>query len=100
MEQYMGIDELLKANRDAILKIAAKHGARNIRVFGSVARGDADEKSDVDFLVVLDERRSLMDHAAMIVELENLLGRKVDVAPEDCLRPRIKDRVLKEAVPL
>ena len=96
----MGMRELLKTKREEILRIAAEHGARNVRVFGSVARGEADEQSDVDFLVELDKGRSLMDHAALLVELEALLGCKVDVAPDDCLRPKFKERILKEAVPL
>jgi predicted nucleotidyltransferase len=96
----MGIRELLSARRDEIVAIAHRHGARNIRVFGSVARGDADERSDVDFLVAFEPGASLMDHAALLVELEQLLGRRVDVAPEGTLRPRVRERVLREAVPL
>jgi predicted nucleotidyltransferase len=96
----VGIKEILVDKRDEIIAIAAKHGAHNVRVFGSVARGDADDDSDVDFLVVLDPETSLMDHAALLVELEELLGRRVDVAPEGCLRPRSRKRILKEAVPL
>jgi predicted nucleotidyltransferase len=86
--------------REEVLAIAAKYGARNVRVFGSVARGDADEQSDVDFVVELDESTSLMDHAALLLELQELLGRRVDVAPESCLRPRVRQRVLDEAVAL
>jgi uncharacterized protein len=96
----MGLRERIERKRQDILSIAAKHGARNVRVFGSVARGDADERSDVDFLVQFDEQSSLRDHAALLVELETLLGCHVDVAPDDCLRPRVRERVLKEAVPL
>ena len=94
----MGVDELLKGKREEVLRIAARHGARKVRIFGSFARGDADEESDVDFLVVLDGDRSLMDHAALLVELQELLGHKVDVAPENCLRPKVRERVLREAV--
>jgi predicted nucleotidyltransferase len=93
------ISEVLQ-KREEVLAIAAKYGARNVRVFGSVARGDADEQSDVDFVVELDESTSLMDHAALLLELQELLGRKVDVAPESCLRPRVRQRVLDEAVAL
>ena len=96
----MDLNELLKTHRDEILRIAAKYGARNVRVFGSVARREADEKSDVDFLVEMDRKSTLMDHAALLVELEKLLGRKVDVAPDDCIREKMRARVLKEAVPL
>lgn len=96
----MEISEVLREKREQILGIAAKYGARNVRVFGSVARGDADDRSDVDFVVEFDENSSLMDHAAMLLELEELLGRKVDVAPEKTLRPRVRERVLNEAIPL
>lgn len=96
----MGIDELIRGKRDAILAIATRYGASNVRVFGSVARGEADDNSDVDLLVNFDETTSLLDHAAMLLELEALLGRRVDVAPENCLRPRVRERVLADAVPL
>ena len=96
----MGIDDSLKDKREDILRIAARHGARNVRIFGSVARGEADEKSDIDILVELESGRSLLDHAALQIELEALLGCKVDVATERGLRARIRDRVLQEAVPL
>mgnify|MGYP001589002374 CR=1 FL=1 len=96
----MGIRELLKEKRAEILRISAQYGARNIRVFGSVVRGEAGDDSDIDFLVTFDKSSSLMDHAGLLVELEKLLGRKIDVAPDDCLKPRIKNRVLREAVPI
>lgn len=96
----MQVDELLKEKREEILRIAARHGARNVRVFGSVVRGESDDQSDIDFLVELESGRSLLDHAALLVDLEELLGRKVDVVTERGLRPRIRDRVLQEAVPL
>jgi predicted nucleotidyltransferase len=96
----MDLRHLLQDKREEILSIAAAHKATNVRVFGSAARGDADETSDVDFLVEFEPGTSLLQHAGMIVELEELLGRKVDVAPEKTLRERIRDRVLREAVPL
>jgi len=96
----MGIETLIQEKREEILRIAAQHGARNVRVFGSVARGEADENSDIDFLVELEPGRSLFDHAALLVELEKFLGRKVDVVSDRGIKPRIRDRVLKEAVPL
>jgi predicted nucleotidyltransferase len=96
----VGINEILSEKREQILAVAARYGARNVRVFRSVARGDADENSDVDFIVEFDESSSLMDHAAMMLELEALLGRRVDIAPEKCLRPRVRERVMQEAVPL
>ena len=76
------------------------HGARNIRVFGSVARGEADEKSDIDFLVEMEPGRSLLDLGGLLMDLQEVLGRDVDVVTERGLNPRIRDRVLKEAVAL
>jgi predicted nucleotidyltransferase len=100
LEATMGIEELLSENRPAILRAAKAHGAGNVRVFGSVARGEASADSDVDLLVDLEPGRSLLDHAALVIELEALLGRKVDIAIARGLRSRIRDRVLKEAIPL
>jgi len=94
----MNIQVLLKDKRREILSLAEKHGASNVRVFGSVARGDNDERSDIDFLVQMAPDRSLMDHAALLVDLEALLGRHVDVAPENVLRPAIRERILREAM--
>ena len=96
----MGIEELLKDQREDILRIARKHGARNVRVFGSVARGEARADSDVDFLVEMEPGRSLLDHVALIQDLEDQLGVKVDVVTEKALHQYIRDRVLREAVPL
>ena len=96
----MGVKELLQSKRDEILRIAAMHGAHNVRVFGSVARGEADEKSDVDFLVEMESGRSLFDLGGLLIDLENLLGRHVDVVTERGLKPRIRTRVLNEAVAL
>ena len=80
-----------------ILKIAAKHGARNVRIFGSVARGDTRADSDVDFLVDMDPGRTLFDMGGLLMDLRDLLGLEVDVVTEQGLKPRIRDRVLKEA---
>jgi uncharacterized protein len=96
----LGIEELLADKRSEILAIAQKHGAYNIRVFGSVARGEADDDSDVDFLVEMGENRSPWFPVGLIHDLEDLLGRDVDVATERMLHERIRDRVLKEAVSL
>jgi len=96
----VSIQELLAGKREEILRIARAHGARNVRVFGSAVRGDADEGSDVDFLVEFEPGTSLLQHGAMIAELEELLGRRVDVAPEKTLHERVRERVLREAVPL
>ena len=94
----MGPDELLKRKRQEILRIAAKHGALSVRVFGSVARGETDAQSDIDFLVELEPGRSLLDLGGLQYELESLLGCRVDVVTERGLKTRIRDRVLREAV--
>ena len=96
----MSIRELLQSKREKILQIAARHGARKVRVFGSVARGEARRGSDIDFLVEMDEGRSLLDHAALILDLERLLRRPVDVASERGLRPPVRKEVLKDAIAL
>ena len=96
----MGIDELLKNKRDEILRIAARHGARNVRVFGSVARGEAEESSDIDLLVEVGPERTPFFPGGLLIDLEDLLGRKVDIVTEGGLHWYIKERVLKEAVPL
>jgi len=96
----MDLKELLKEKRETILEIAAKHGARNVRVFGSAARGEADEQSDIDLLVDMEPDRSLFDHAALWLDLQELLGRKVDVVTERGIKPRLRNRILEEAVPL
>ena len=80
-----------------ILNIAAKHGARNIRIFGSVVRGEARPDSDVDFLVDMEPGRTLFDVGGLLMDLRDLLGIEVDVVTEQGLKARIRDRVLKEA---
>lgn len=84
--------------RAEILAAASRHGATNVRVFGSVARGDADAASDVDFLVDFEPGRSLLDLAGLLIDLEDLLGHPVDVVTEPGLKARIRQRVLAEAV--
>jgi predicted nucleotidyltransferase len=96
----MGIGELLTAKREEILSISARHGAYNVRVFGSVARGDASASSDLDLLVDLEQGRSLLDHAALLLEIQSLLGCDVDVVTSKGLRPRMRARVMAEAIPL
>jgi uncharacterized protein len=96
----MDIKNLLQTKREEILHTAAKHGARNVRVFGSVVRGEADEESDIDLLVEMEPSRSLLDHAALWLELQEVLGRKVDVVSDRGIKPRIRERVLREALPL
>lgn len=90
----------LQARRGDILGLAAKHGADTVRVFGSVARNESDAQSDVDLLVTLQPGRSLLDLGGLLMDLENLLGCRVDVVTEKGLRPRIRQRVLAEARPL
>ncbi len=90
----------LRDNREEILRIAAAHGARNIRLFGSVGRGEDSEESDIDFLVEFDPGRSLLEHVGLIQDLEDLLGCPVDVVTERGLHWYIRDRVVKEAMPL
>jgi len=94
------LEKLLTEKREEILRICAKHGARNVRVFGSIARGEADERSDIDLLVEMEPGRSLFDLGGVQYELERLLGRRVDVVTVRGLKKRIRERVLKEAAPL
>jgi hypothetical protein len=96
----VSLEQLLKGQRNDILRLASKYGARNVRVFGSLARGEADEASDLDLLVELDPGRSLLDLGGLQFELEALLGCRVDVVTERGLKLRIRDRVLREAVPI
>ncbi len=92
--------ENLRDYRLVIVNLAAQYGAYNVRVFGSVARGEADLDSDVDFLVDLEMGRSLLDLGGLLMDLQELLGCRVDVVTEKGLRQRIRDRVLREAVVL
>jgi hypothetical protein len=96
----MGTAEIIGKQKDQILALAAKRGAFNVRVFGSVARGEANPDSDVDFLVDMEDGRSLFDLGGLLYDLQNLLHRKVDIVTEAALHWYIKDRVLKEAKPL
>lgn len=96
----MTTEQLVKSRRDDLLRAAAQHGARNVRVFGSVARGEADDASDVDFLVEMEPGRSLLDLGGLQVDFESLLGCHVDVVTEGGLKARIRETVLAEAVAL
>ena len=96
----MGIDHRIQAKRREILRIAEEHGARNVRVFGSAARGEIGPDSDVDFLVAVQPEHSPWFPAGLILDLEQLLGCGVDVVTEEALHWYIHDRVLQEAVPL
>lgn len=96
----MRLNQQLQAKRQEIITLADRYGARNLKIFGSVARGEDQPTSDVDFLVEMDEKSTLLDYIGFVQELENLLGCKVDVAEPTSLHPLIRDRVLQEAVPL
>ena len=96
----MNIEELLKTRREQILEIARKHGAYNLRIFGSVARGEANERSDLDFLVEVGPVHSAWFPAGLVADLEDLLGIPVDVVTQDGLHWYIQEKVLAEARPL
>ena len=96
----MGIDDIVSGKREDILRIAAKHGVQRIRVFGSVARGDAGPQSDIDFLVDVGPQPSPFFPGGFVVDLETLLGRRVDVVEPEGLYAPLKATVLNEAVPL
>ncbi len=96
----MGISEVLGQSREEILRVAASYGARNVRVFGSLARGDARPDSDVDLLVEFQETPSLMRHVRFALDLERVVGRKVDVVSERELSRSRRAQVLHEAVAL
>jgi predicted nucleotidyltransferase len=96
----MDISQVLRDKRDEIVRIASRHGAANIRIFGSVARGEAGPESDIDLLIDVGSQTSSWFPAGLIIDLENLLGRRVEVVTERALDPQIREHVLGEAVPL
>lgn len=96
----MKLAELVNRKREDILRIAQRYGARNVRIFGSVIHGEDNAQSDIDMLVNFRPESSLLDHVALMQDLEELLGRKVDVVSEKALHWYIRDRALKEAKPL
>jgi predicted nucleotidyltransferase len=96
----VSINERLRGKREEVLRVAARHGAHNLRVFGSAARGEAGPDSDLDILVDVEPGRSLLDLGGLLMDLQELLGCRVDVVTEGGLRRRIRERVLREAVPL
>jgi predicted nucleotidyltransferase len=100
VEQVLDPAQLIRAKRAEILRTAHKHGARNVRLFGSVARGETRPESDVDFLIDAGPVTSSWFPAGVVVDLEDLLGRPVEVVTENGLNPLIRERVLEEAVPL
>ncbi len=92
----MNIDQV-SSKRNEIVMIGRRHGATNIRVFGSIVRGEAENHSDMDFLVDMEHGRSLLDLGGLLMDLQKLFGRPVDVVTEKGLKPRIRERVLREA---
>jgi len=96
----MVMDAILREKRDEILRVAASHGASNVRVFGSRARGEGKPGSDLDILVTLEEHASLLDIVAIKQDLEDLLACKVDVVTEDAISPYIREEVVRQAVAL
>lgn len=96
----METDDLLKSKREEILRLAARRGVKNVRVFGSAARGELKADSDIDFLVEMEPDRSLFDLGGLLMDLQILLGRDVDIVTEKALHWYIRDRVLSEAKPL
>lgn len=92
--------ELVKDKREEILRISAAHGAKNVRIFGSVARNEAGDESDIDFLVDLEPGRSLLDLGGLLVDLEHLLTRRVDIVTEQGLHWYLRDKIINEARPL
>ena len=96
----MGIPEIIQDRKEQILALAARYGASNVRIFGSVANGTADEKSDIDFLVDMEKGRSLFDLGGLLMDLQELFNRKVDVVTENSLHWYIKERILSEAIPI
>ncbi len=99
-EGVVTLDKLRAGGREEILRLARQHGARNLRVFGSVARGEANENSDLDLLVEWESGRSLLDHAGLVQDLQELLGMKVHVGTEKSLHWYVRNRILREATPL
>ena len=96
----MELTDLIQLKRKEILEIAGRYGARKIYIFGSIARNEARPGSDIDFLVELESGRSLFDLGGMLYDLRELLGVEVDVVTPKGLRPRIKEEVIREAIPL
>ena len=88
---------LIENHRTEILALADRHGVRDVRVFGSMARGDADDASDVDLLVSLSPERTGLALGALLIDVQGLLNRRVEVVTENSLHPEIRDRILKEA---
>jgi uncharacterized protein len=99
-DKPMDLQTLLKQKREQVLETAARYGAYDVRVFCSIARSEANDASDIDILVNMEPGRSLMDLGGLLYDLQELLGIEVDVVTEKGLRKRIREQVLREAVPL
>ena len=96
----MDIEQLTKNRREQIIRIAERHGANNVRIFGSIVRGEATPDSDIDLLVDVGQHRTPFFPGGLIADLQDLLGCKVEIVTRDALHECIRDRVLQEAVPL
>jgi predicted nucleotidyltransferase len=96
----LGVEDVIGDKREAILEIAARHKAHHVRIFGSVARGEAREDSDVDLLVEFEPNYRLLDHAGLVTELQSLLGRKVEVANAATLRDEYRPYIMKDTFAL
>jgi predicted nucleotidyltransferase len=96
----LAVGDTIREKRETIIRIAARHGATEVRLIGSVARGEARPDSDVDLLVTWSEGTSLLDQAALMLELESLLGRKVDIASDGWVKPSIRESVYRDAIAL
>ena len=94
------VGDTIREQRESIIRIAERHGATQVRLIGSVARGEARPDSDIDLLVTWREGTSLLDHAALMLELESLLGRKVDIASDGWVKPSIRESVYRDAIAL
>ncbi len=94
------IADTIRQNRDTIVRIAARHGASEVRLIGSVARGEARPDSDIDLLVKWGDGASPLDHAALMLEFEELLGRKVDLASDGWVKPSVRESVYRDAIVL
>lgn len=100
LKRDASLTQLLHQNREEILKLAVHYGASNVRLFGSVARGEADHESDIDLLVDFETGYTLIDRISLIYALEDLLGCSVDVVPAKMLRESVRESVLRDSIPL
>ena len=92
------LQEFRNNYKSQIIDLAKKYGAYNVRIFGSLVRGELKDNSDIDFLVTFEPQRSLFDQGGLLMDLQDLLHCKVDIVDEQAMRPRFREQVLKEAV--